>query len=46
MLPSNIKSDFTFENFLKFRCKETNGTISSENLKYSLTISDILGNQK
>ena len=37
MLVSNIKSDFTFENFLKFRYKETYGTITSENLEYSLT---------
>ena len=35
MLVSNIKSDFTFKN-LKFRCKETYGMITSENLKYSL----------
>ena len=32
MLSSNIKSDFAFENFLKFRDKETYGTITSENL--------------
>ena len=36
MLVSNIKSDFIFENFQKFRYKETYGTISSENLEYSL----------
>ena len=37
MLGSDIKSNFTFENFLKFRYKETYGRITSENLKYSLT---------
>ena len=33
MLVSDIKSVF----FLKFRYKETYGTITSENLEYSLT---------
>ena len=37
MLVSNIKSDFTFENFKNFVIKETYGTITSENLEYSLT---------
>ena len=37
MLVSDIKSDFTFENLLKFCYKETYGTITSENLDYSLT---------
>ena len=37
MLVLNIESDFTFENVLKFRCKEAYGTINSGNLEYSLT---------
>ena len=36
MLVSNIKSDFTFKD-LKFRYKETYGTITPENLEHSLT---------
>ena len=36
MFVSNIKSDSTFEH-LNFRYKETYGTITSENLEYSLT---------
>ena len=38
MLVSNIKSGFAFENFSKFRNKETYGTITSENLELSLKI--------
>ena len=37
MLVSNIKSDFTFKKILKFCYKETYGTMTSENLEYSLT---------
>ena len=37
MLVLNIESDFISENFLKFRYKETYGTITSGNLEYSLT---------
>ena len=37
MLVLNIESDFTFENFLKFRYKETYRTITSGNLEYFLT---------
>ena len=37
MLVSNIKSEFTFENLLKLRYKETNGALTSENLEYYLT---------
>ena len=37
MLVLNIESDFTFKNFLKFRCEEICGTVTSENLEYSLT---------
>ena len=37
----NIESDFTFENFLKFRYNETYGTITSGNLEYYLTSSVI-----
>ena len=36
MFSSSIDSDFTFEN-LKFRYKDTYGTITSENLEYPLT---------
>ena len=51
MLSSNINSDFTFEN-LKFRYKETYGTITSENLEYppdklvAMVTLDNLMNQK
>ena len=37
MLVLNSKSDVTYKNILKFRYKETYGTITSENLEYSLT---------
>ena len=37
LLVSSIKSDHIFGIFIKFRYKETYGTITSENLKYSLT---------
>ena len=45
MLVSDIKSDFTFDIFLKFRYKETYGTITSENNKLvAIVTPDNLGN--